>query len=150
MKKILVFDMDGTIADLYGVDGWLNDLRNENTRPYEIAKPMYEPEVLNELLQVVKLQGWEIVVTTWLAKGSTKNYDNRVAKVKKDWLDKYNFPYDEFNALPYGMRKTNATINYNGFQILIDDNKEVRKAWNLGDTINANKDIITEIIEKIL
>ena len=26
MKKMLCFDMDGTIADLYGVDGWLKDL----------------------------------------------------------------------------------------------------------------------------
>lgn len=25
MEKYLVFDMDGTIADLYGVDGWLYD-----------------------------------------------------------------------------------------------------------------------------
>ena len=25
--KMIVFDMDGTIADLYGVSGWLEDLR---------------------------------------------------------------------------------------------------------------------------
>ena len=34
------FDMDGTIADLYGVDGWLDNLINEDTRPYDIAKPL--------------------------------------------------------------------------------------------------------------
>ena len=28
--KMICFDMDGTIADLYGVSGWLDDLRAEN------------------------------------------------------------------------------------------------------------------------
>ena len=27
--EIINFDMDGTIANLYGVEGWLNDLINE-------------------------------------------------------------------------------------------------------------------------
>ena len=31
MTKAIYFDMDGTIANFYGVDGWLNDLINENT-----------------------------------------------------------------------------------------------------------------------
>ena len=26
MTKAIYFDMDGTIADLYGVDGWLDSL----------------------------------------------------------------------------------------------------------------------------
>ena len=38
--KVLVFDMDGTIANLYGVNGWLEDLRNYNPRPYIVAEPM--------------------------------------------------------------------------------------------------------------
>ena len=28
----ICFDMDGTIADLYGVEGWLDDLISENVR----------------------------------------------------------------------------------------------------------------------
>ena len=36
----IYFDMDGTIADLYGVENWLNDLRTERTTPYEIATPL--------------------------------------------------------------------------------------------------------------
>ena len=35
--KVIVFDMDGTIADLYGVNGWLEMLNAENPKPYEIA-----------------------------------------------------------------------------------------------------------------
>ena len=37
---MVCFDMDGTIADLYGVNGWLEMLREENARPYGIANPM--------------------------------------------------------------------------------------------------------------
>ena len=50
MNKTLVFDLDGTIVDFYGVDGWLDDLHNESTRPYDIAKPLYNMEVLNAIL----------------------------------------------------------------------------------------------------
>ena len=34
MAKKIYFDMDGTIADFYGVDGWLADLEAHNVRPY--------------------------------------------------------------------------------------------------------------------
>ena len=48
MTKAIYFDMDGTIANFYGVDGWLNDLINENTNffcsgsivPFKGAKPI--------------------------------------------------------------------------------------------------------------
>ena len=40
VEKMICFDMDGTIADLYGVDGWLDDLINKSARPYEVAKPL--------------------------------------------------------------------------------------------------------------
>ena len=106
MKKILVFDMDKTITDLYGVNGWLEMLRAEDSTPYKIAKPIYDMDILNCLLNILKSVGYEVIVTTWLAKGSSKKYDNEVAKVKKEWLDKYGFPYDEINAVPYGYEKS--------------------------------------------
>ena len=37
-NKVIVFDMDGTIADLYGVDGWLKDLRAENRRTWTMPR----------------------------------------------------------------------------------------------------------------
>lgn len=145
-NKVLVFDMDGTIADLYGVDNWLEDLRTENPRPYEKAKPIYRIDVLNDLLKIFKAKGWRIVVTTWLAKGSTKEYDNLVREAKLAWLERYNFPYDEIHLVKYGTTKANCTRHLGGFQVLIDDNKAVRNGWHLGDTINANEDIIEKLI----
>jgi len=146
MNKTLVFDMDGTLANFYGVDGWLNDLQNEDTRPYDIAEPLYNMEALNAILDIFRLQGWKIAVTTWLAKGATKDFDNMVRASKIAWLQKYNFSYDEIHLVRYGTTKANCTRKNGGLQVLVDDNEKIRKGWHLGATIDANKNIIDELI----
>ena len=146
MDKTLVFDMDGTIADLYGVHNWLEDLRTENPRPYEQARPMYSMTALNTLLSAFKASGWRIVVTTWLAKGSSKEYNDLVRQAKLAWLEKYKFPYDEIHLVKYGTTKANCTRKLGGFQVLVDDNECIRKGWHLGATINANENIMDKLI----
>lgn len=141
MKKMLVFDMDGTIADLYKVDGWLQMLRDEQTEPYEKAEPMYNMTELSDILNKLRSLGWLVCVTTWLAKDASKEYNKAVTKAKKAWLEKYNFPYDEIHCVKYGTTKANCTRKKGGFQILIDDNKKVRDGWTLGTTVNAQFDI---------
>ena len=148
-NRTIVFDMDGTIADFYGVKGWLDYLKAEDTTPYEIAKPLYDMVNLVNLLMTLKADGWKVVVTTWLAKGGTKEYNDRTRKAKLEWLAKYNFPYDEIHLVKYGTTKANCTRKIGGFQILVDDNEKVRKGWNLGATINANYNIVKEI-EKLV
>ena len=140
--KTLVFDMDGTIANLYGVKGWLEMLRAEDPTPYEKAKPMYDMVLLTAILWVLKNDGWRIVVTSWLANDSTPAYDTKVREAKKNWLDRYDFPYDEVHFVKYGTTKANCTRKLGGFQILVDDNEKVRNGWTLGDTIDANQNII--------
>lgn len=141
MTKMLVFDMDGTIANLYGVENWLTDLRAESVKPYENAEPMYNMNEIKNLLNELKNKGWKVVVTTWLAKDGSKEYNKRTAEAKKAWLAKYSFPYDELHCVKYGTTKANCTRKKGGFQILIDDNKKVRDGWTLGTTVNANYDI---------
>ena len=147
MTKTLVFDMDGTIADLYGVENWLADLRAENPRPYVEAKPLYNMDILNNLIKLLKAEGWGVVVTTWLAKDSSKEYDRLVREAKLAWLEKYNFPYDEIHLVKYGTTKANCTRKKGGLQILVDDNEKVRAGWNLGTTINANENILAELVK---
>lgn len=150
MTKVLVFDMDGTIANLYGVENWLADLRAYNPRPYEVATPMYDMDLLNLLLEALKGQGWTIVVTSWLSMDSTSEYDKEVRKAKREWLERYSFPFDEIHLVKYGTTKANCTRHLGGYQILVDDNEKVRKGWNLGDTINANENIIDKLMELLL
>ena len=146
MNKMIVFDMDGTIADLYGVDGWLNDLVNENVRPYVNAKPLYDMDTLNTILKLLKMQGWRIAITSWLAKGEhSVEYMNAIRTAKTAWLDRYAFPYDELHFVQYGYTKANCTRKYGGYQILVDDVEKIRKGWTLGDTIDANTNILDRL-----
>ena len=149
-KRTLVFDMDGTIADFYGVQGWLEDIRNGNPRPYIVAEPLYNMNILISILILLKLQGWEIVITSWLAKDSTKEFDELVRLAKKEWLEKYNFPFDEIHLVKYGTTKANCTRKKGGYQVLVDDNEQVRKGWHLGATINANENIIEELLKLLV
>ena len=144
--KALVFDMDGTIADLYGVEGWLESLITGDSEPYRIAQPLYDMDTLNVILTLLQMDGWKIIVTTWLAKNSSSAYDNRVRAAKRRWLKKVDFPFDELHMVKYGTPKQNVTRKLGGFQILIDDNEEVRKEWDLGATIDANKNILKALV----
>lgn len=148
-NKTLVFDMDGTIADLYGVVDWLDDLRAENPAPYVNASPMYDMEHLANVLNILRVCGWRVVVTSWLAKGSSRAYDRLVREAKLEWLEKYGFPYDEIHLVKYGTTKANCTRSLGGFQILFDDNENVRRGWSLGETVDANGDIV-EFLEGLL
>lgn len=150
MNKTLVFDMDGTIANLYGVEGWLEMLRAEDATPYKVAEPMYDMDSLAELLKLLKEIGWTIAVTSWLAMGATKAYDEKVRQAKREWLEKYNFPFDEIHLVKYGTTKANCTRKNGGFQILVDDNEKVRNGWNLGGTINANENIMEKLADLLL
>ena len=146
MDGTIVFDMDGTIANLYKVENWLEDLRAFNPRPYIMAEPMYDMDLLRLVLETLKEHGWKVVVTSWLSKESTREYDRKVRKAKLEWLERYNFPFDEVHIVKYGTTKANCTRKLGGYQILVDDNETVRKGWNLGATINANNDIISDLM----
>lgn len=150
MTKTLVFDMDGTIANLYGVENWLEMLRAEDPTPYIVAQPMYDMDALKVILEMLKLQGWTIAVTSWLSMGSTREYDKLVRQAKREWLERYNFPFDEIHLVAYGTTKANCTRKKGGYQILIDDNAKVRNGWNLGSTINANENILEKLWDLLL
>lgn len=146
MTKVVVFDMDGTVADLYAVSNWLECLQAEDVRPYIEARPMYDMVELVSVLMMLKECGWKIVITSWLSKDSTKEYDRQVRQAKREWLERYGFPFDEIHLVKYGTTKANCTRRLGGYQVLVDDNEAVRNGWHLGDTINANEDIIKELL----
>lgn len=147
MNKILVFDLDGTLVDLYGVKNWLAMLRAEDVRPYVVAKPLYDMDMVNDLIALLKEDGWRIVVTTWLSKGASRAYDNAVRQAKIDWLDRMGFEYDEIHLVRYGTTKANCTRKLKGYQVLIDDNEKVRQGWTLGATIDPTQDLIVSLME---
>lgn len=150
---MVVFDMDGTIADLYAVPNWLQMLRAEDPTPYAIAEPMWEMEKLAETLMAVKNVGIEIRVVTWLSKDSTEEYKDLVRKAKLEWLEKMNFPFDNFHGVQYGATKANSVRRFlaeDETAILFDDNAKVRKGWTLGETVDPTTTNIIEFLENLL
>ena len=126
MEKVLNFDMDGTIANLYGVDNWLDDLRNENSRPYEIAKPLVNMSLLARLLNRLQKYGYTINIISWLSKTPSESYDKKVTIAKKNWLKTHlkSVKFDNIFIVPYGTPKHSLASG-----ILFDDEKPNRDNW---------------------
>lgn len=150
MGKMICFDMDGTIADLYGVENWLAALRNEDPTPYLIAKPMVDMEKLRKVLYDLQENGWEIRVISWLAKDSSDRYKAAVRKAKLEWLEEYNFPYEICHLVQYGTTKADCVRGKGAPAILVDDNAKVRRGWSLGDTIDPTEGNFIDRLEELL
>ena len=151
--KILVWDMDGTLANTYGVENWLPMLRAYDPTPYQVAKPMWDMEELARLIRLAQAKGIENRVVTWLSKDSTPEYDKQVRNAKREWLKANDFPYDHFHGVKYGATKADSVRKYLGEDesaILFDDNAKVRAVWNLGMTINPTACDILEVLRSLV
>ena len=148
--KMLVFDMDGTIADLYGVNGWLDDLRAESPRPDYEAEPMWDMTALADALLALNM---EIRVITWLSKDSSEAYKDEVRKAKLEWLKVQGFPFDKFHGIRYGATKADSVRKYlaeDETAILFDDNAKIRSGWHLGETVDPTVvDIVKYLREMV-
>ena len=153
MLKMLIFDMDGTVADLYGVPHWLPMLRAFDPTPYRIAKPMWDMEELARLLRLAQTKGIEVRIVTWLSKESTPEYDNLVRIAKREWLGEIDFPYDHFHSVRYGATKADSVrkyLNDGDTAILFDDNAKVREGWHLGEAIDPTTCDLLEVLRNLV
>lgn len=143
MIKEINFDMDGTIADLYGCSGWLEDIIAESVRPYEQAKPLVNMSVLARLLNKKIESGYKVNIISWTAKNGTDEYNARVETAKRKWLAVHlkSVQFTEIKVLPYGTPK-----HEHGNGILFDDEEQNRIAWH-GKAYDEQK--ILEILKKI-
>lgn len=144
MTTTIFFDMDGTIADLYGVENWLNYLIASDALPYEIAKPLIRLNALARVLNRLQKQGYKVGVISWLAKNSNTAYDEKVTKAKKEWLKKHlaSVNFDEIHIVKYGTPKQTFAKTEN--DILFDDEEKNRNDWT-GKAFDVNE--IIEILK---
>lgn len=132
MKKMNItinFDMDGTIADLYGVENWLEYLLAEDTTPYAVATPLIRLATLARRLNTLQRNGYEIAVISWLSKSGSDEYNAKVTEVKLDWLKKHlpSVAWDRITIVPYGTPKQNFCNN--PLDVLFDDEERNRENW---------------------
>lgn len=127
-KKTIYFDLDGTLADLYATNGWLDMLRAYDPTPYEIAKPMLNMSAFARLLHKAQRLGYGIGIISWLSKEPTEQYDLEVTIAKVEWL-KVHLPSVEWNEIKivaYGTPKSKAV---DGVGYLFDDEEPNRNEW---------------------
>ena len=129
MNKAIYFDMDGTIANLYAVDGWLPMLRNSDSTPYKEAKPMVRMNVLARRLNKLQKEGYIIGIISWLAKDGSNEYNEKVTNAKREWLKTHlkSVNWNEVHIVEYGTPKHNIVRYPNG--ILFDDEDKNRNEW---------------------
>ena len=129
MTKAIYFDMDGTIADFYAVENWLDDLINSRTRPYQIAMPLIRMNSLARVLNRLQRNGYSIGIVSWLSKSRTEQYNAEVTKAKKEWLQTHlkSVHFNEIHIVPYGTPKEKVVFQPNG--ILFDDEVQNRNMW---------------------
>ncbi len=153
MLKMICFDMDGTIADLYGVHNWLPKLRQEDPSPYCEACPMWHMEKLASILREIQNVGIEIRIISWLSKDSSEEYKEATRQAKREWLERYDFPFDFFHGIQYGATKADSIRKYlreDEEAILIDDNAKVRAGWHMGETIDPTACDLLEVLASLL
>ena len=132
MKKLNItinFDMDGTIADLYGVENWLAMLIAEDTTPYANAKPLLHLSALARKLNALQRNGYDLSVISWLSKSGSEEYNEAVTAVKMKWLAQHlpSVHWDRVTIVPYGTPKQNFCEN--PLDILFDDEERNRANW---------------------
>ena len=138
------FDMDGTIADLYGVAGWLESIIKGDTKPYEVAKGLGNLSTIARLLNKAQANGHKVGIISWTAKNGSDEYNARVADAKKAWLGRHlrSVRWDEIKVVAYGTNKKTATCG----DILFDDEIPNRETWGEGaydpaDIVRVLKDL---------
>jgi len=125
----IMFDMDGTIADLYAVENWLPRLRASDPSPYMEAEVMLNMSLLARYLNKLQKLGYEIGIISWTSKGGSEEYNEAVATAKLDWLHRHltSVSFDILEIVDYGTPKQNFLKSEE--DILFDDNEEIRNDW---------------------
>lgn len=144
MAKAIWFDMDGTLANFYGVENWLETIRNYDATPYAIAKPLLNMSLLARYLNRLQRNGYTIGVISWMSRESNPKFDEATEKAKREWLGKHlaSVHFDFIDITPYGVPKHEGREG-----ILFDDNAKIREDWGEGA---EDVDNIIEILKGLL
>jgi hypothetical protein len=127
--KAIYLDMDGTIANFYGVPGWLEYLIASDTTPYEVAQPLVNMNRLARLLNRLRAQGYHIGIVSWTSKSGTNEFNEATKMAKLKWLDRHlhSVHWNEVKIVPYGTPKQEVVDVVGG--ILFVDEAPNRANW---------------------
>lgn len=146
--KAIYFDMDGTIADFYSVENWLDYLLKEQTKPYRVAKPLCDMRKLSREIKRLQSIGYKVGIISWLSRNASDNFGRHTAIAKANWLSRHlgSVAFDEIHIIDYGTPKHKY-----GNGILFDDETGNRMEWSNASEYNQAFDVhnILETLAKI-
>ena len=139
--KSITFDMDGTIADLYGTPNWLPEILDSNAAPYSNARPLVNMGKLARHLNKLQKNGYKLCIVSWGSKNSTENFLQDTQAAKKQWLARHlkSVHWDSVEVVPYGTPKSTVCPYYDNEAILFDDEEGNRAEW--GENAFSDKQI---------
>lgn len=127
--RTIWWDMDGTIADLYGVENWLPKLIAEDATPYAEAGVMWNMSQLARLMNRVQAMGYKLGIISWTARNGSASYNKAVKQAKLEWLEKHlaSVKWDSICVVSYGTPK--SLVMQTEDDILFDDEEPNRDTW---------------------
>lgn len=130
----IYFDMDGTLAGLFFVKGFSEMLNHGNMEPYEKARPLFNVEEMNVVIEKLVKKGYAIGIISY----ADEQYIQEATKAKMKWLQNY-FPFADRDKIHIVTKAIAKSSFYNDNDILVDDAKANRTDWENkgGKTINA-------------
>lgn len=129
MLPTVALDLDGTLASLYDVKGWLEALEAHDATPYYEAGTLADMDYLNTLIELYKNAGGHVCVVSWTAKGDIPHsYYTATQAAKMLWL-RDNLPaVDDIRIVEYGTPKYLVVKDVKN-TVLFDDERHNRDAF---------------------
>lgn len=147
--KTIYLDMDGTFYNLYGINGWLEELLNESKNIFTKGQCLYNINELKNALAKVK-EKYNLGIITWTPRKCRKTYIGNTAKQKYKWLrqnELINY-FNEIKIVSYGTEK--YTLMGENDILIDDDKRNIEKCNEYGKNgiLTNGKDLI-KILENI-
>lgn len=154
MATKIFFDMDGTVADLYNFDGWLEALKCDTSIFRELS-PLVDMTALIGFMKEM----WghtEFGIITWTPMEASYKFHQECAEDKIRWIQTHMAYITTFTALPYGTPKQDIGLDMEDINILIDDNPEIINTWKedgfRGELVTSDRsalDIIADLYKEL-
>lgn len=149
METKIIFDLDGTLYDLYGGNFQKAIERIENEEVGMFSKEemlMVERKSFNSVVEKLLAIGVKFAVSTWLPKNVSNEYLKTCYEEKMAWIKK-ELPFiSEIAIVPYGTPKFSTIQKVDEMWLFDDSNKVCRQfREDGGGTFQRNGKIVQKV-----